>query len=206
MSDVPSAPLDSGSAKPVAAYLERRQRRRLLAKATIRVLATTVLVLVVYFQIPVGRDPTTWGAVALVASLIAFLVAVGFQIRRIVDAPLPQLRAIETVATAIPVFVVIFALVYVSMSEAQADSFNQPVTRITGLYFTVTVFTSVGFGDVVARTDTARAVVTVQMLLDLVLLGGLVRAIIGASRVGLARRRAEAEQAAAPHTEPSSNQ
>ena len=70
----------------------------------------------------------------------------------------------------------IFALVYVAMSEAQADSFNLPVTRITGLYFTVTVFTTVGFGDVVARTDTARAVVTVQMLLDLVLLGGLVRA------------------------------
>ena len=185
---------------------ERRQRRRLLAKATIRLLATTVLLLLFYFQVPIGRDTTAWGAVALVASLITFAVAIGFQIRRIVDAPLPQLRAVETVTTAIPVFIVIFALVYVTMSEVQPDSFNQPVTRISGLYFTVTMFTTVGFGDIVARTDTARAVVTVQMLLDLVLLGGLVRAVAGASRIGLERRRAEATQATEQASRPSSTQ
>jgi hypothetical protein len=68
------------------------------------------------------------------------------------------------------------------------------VTRVGALYFTVAVFTTVGFGDIVARSDPARALVTVQMLLDLVILGGLVRAIIGASRIGLERRRAEANQ------------
>ena len=98
----------------------------------------------------------------------------------------------ETVTTAIPVFVIIFALVYVTMSETQPDSFNEHVTRVGALYFTVAVFTTVGFGDIFARSDPARAVVTVQMVLDLVILGGLVRAIIAASRIGLERRRAEA--------------
>jgi len=186
------ASIESGN--PVVASLERRQRRRLLVKATIRFLATTILLLLLYFQIPIGRDTTAWGAAALAASLVAFAIAIGFQIRRILDAPLPQLRAVETIVTAIPVFIVIFALVYVTMSDVQPDSFNQPVTRITGLYFTVTMFTTVGFGDIVARTDTSRAVVTVQMLLDLVILGGLVRVVIGASRIGLERRRAEATQ------------
>ena len=142
--------------------------------------------------------PTTWGLITLVASLVAFTVAVGFQIRRIVDAPLPQLRAVETVATAIPIFVIIFALVYVTMSDMQPDSFTQPISRITGLYFTVTVFTTVGFGDIVARSDTAKAFVTAQMVLDLIILGGLVRAILGASRVGLERRRAEVNQRSRP--------
>ena len=97
-------------------------------------------------------------------------------------------------ATIVPVFVIIFALVYVTMSQMQPDSFNQPLSRLAGLYFTVTVFTTVGFGDIVARSDAARAVVTAQMVLDLIILGGLVRAIVGASRLGLERRRAEATQ------------
>ena len=163
-----------------------------------RIFATTALLLLVYFQIPIGGGVTTWGIVTLLASLLAFALAAGFQMRRIVDAPLPQLRAIETVATAIPVFVIIFALVYVTMSEMQPDSFSEPVTRAAGLYFAVTVFTTVGFGDIVARSDTARLVVTVQMVLDLIILGGLVRAIIGASRIGLERRRAEADQLGRP--------
>ncbi len=158
----------------------------------VRVVVTTVLVLVVYFALPVGEQTSTRTAVVLVCSLIALTVAVVFQIRRIVDAPLPQLRAVETLATAIPAFIVIFALVYVTVSDVQPDAFNVPVTRIAGLYFTVTVFTTVGFGDIVARTDTARAIVTGQMVLDLVVLGGLVRVVIGASRLGLAQRRAEA--------------
>ena len=97
-----------------------------------------------------------------------------------------------------PLFVIIFALVYVTMSDMQPDSFTQPITRVTGLYFTVTVFTTVGFGDIVARSDTARAFVTAQMVLDLIILGGLVRAILGASRLGLERRRAEANQLPSP--------
>ena len=98
-------------------------------------------------------------------------------------------------------FIVIFTLVYVTMSEVDPGAFDEPVTRIAGLYFTVTVFTTVGFGDIVARTDAARAVVTVQMLLDLVILGGLVRVVIGASQLALMRRRSEANQ---PGGEPTS--
>ncbi len=175
-----------------------RRPGRVVVGAALRIIATTALLLVVYFQIPIGGNATSWGLITLVASLAAFTVAVGFQIRRIVDAPLPQLRAVETVATAIPIFVIIFALVYVTMSDMQPDSFTQPISRISGLYFTVTVFTTVGFGDIVARSDTAKAFVTAQMVLDLIILGGLVRAILGASRVGLERRRAEVNQRSRP--------
>jgi len=184
---------DGGTTTEALAWFET-QPRPLLMKAAARIVASTALLLLVYFQIPIGGGATTWGIVTLLASLVAFALAVGLQMKRIVEAPLPQLRAIETVTTAIPVFVIIFALVYVTMSETQPDSFNEHVTRVGALYFTVAVFTTVGFGDIVARSDPARALVTVQMLLDLVILGGLVRAIIGASRIGLERRRAEANQ------------
>ncbi len=198
MNDEPKPSLGLNPTTQDLAALEH-VRRRLLIKVVIRILATTALLLLVYFQIPIGETATTWGLVTLLASLLVFAVVVGFQIRRIVDAPLPQVRAVETVATIVPVFVIIFALVYVTMSQMQPDSFNQPLTRLASLYFTVTVFTTVGFGDIAARSDAARAVVTAQMVLDLIILGGLVRAIVGASRLGLERRRAEATQHRSTH-------
>lgn len=57
-----------------------------------------------------------------------------------------------------------------------------------GLYFTVTVFSTVGFGDITAASQSARLVVTVQMLLDLLALGLVVRAFVSA--VQAARQQA----------------
>ena len=45
-----------------------------------------------------------------------------------------------------------------------AASFTEPLTRADALYFTVTVFSTVGFGDITAKSETARVVLIVQML------------------------------------------
>ena len=37
------------------------------------------------------------------------------------------------------------------MSALAASSFNQPMTHTNALYFTVTVFATVGFGDITAK-------------------------------------------------------
>jgi len=62
------------------------------------------------------------------------------------------------------------------------------LSRTATLYFTVTVFASVGFGDIVATTDISRTLVMVQMILDLIVLGAVIRIFIGAVQV--ARRGA----------------
>jgi voltage-gated potassium channel len=49
------------------------------------------------------------------------------------------------------------------------------------------VFSTVGFGDITPGTDLARIMVSVQMLLDLVIIGVVVRLLLNAARVGLAR-------------------
>ena len=59
------------------------------------------------------------------------------------------------------------------------------LTHTDGLYFAVTVFSTVGFGDITAKTEAARLVVTGQMIADLVILGLAVKIILGA----LSRRR-----------------
>jgi len=63
------------------------------------------------------------------------------------------------------------------MARDRPGSFSQPLTRVDALYFAMTVFTTVGFGDIAARSQVARVVVIVQMLADLVYVGLLARVL-----------------------------
>jgi hypothetical protein len=66
---------------------------------------------------------------------------------------------------------------------AQDDPANfstHTLTRTDALYFTVTVFATVGFGDISATSQVARCFVTAQMILDLLVLGLGVRVFVGA--------------------------
>ena len=69
--------------------------------------------------------------------------------------------------------------------------FTEPLTRSDSLYLTVTIFATVGFGDISARAVTARLVVTAQMLLDLVVLGLGIHVILGAVKRGKANADTE---------------
>jgi hypothetical protein len=81
----------------------------------------------------------------------------------------------------------VFATVYFATGQSDPASFSQRLSRTASLYFTMTVFSSVGFGDIVPVTDTARVLVIFQMLGDLVLIGIVARAILGAVQSGLRR-------------------
>ena len=71
----------------------------------------------------------------------------------------------------VPFYLLLFASTYFLMERASAANFTQPLTRTDALYFSVTVFTTVGFGDITAKSETARVVLIVQMIGDLALLG-----------------------------------
>ncbi len=60
------------------------------------------------------------------------------------------------------------------------ESFTQPMNKVAAVYFSVTILATVGFGDIAPVTDLTRIVVTVQMVLDLVLIGAAVK-LLGAS-------------------------
>lgn len=141
-----------------------------------------------YVLIPIrrGGEGSEWPW--LVLELGVFAIIVALQVPAIAKARYPILRAVETLAILIPVFLLIFARIYLAASQGHASAFNQHLTTVSALYFTVTVFASVGFGDIVARSEGMQLLVTLQMLLNLAVFGVVIRLLVYAARRGVARR------------------
>ena len=166
----------------------RRARRRLIALALTRTALTVTAVLVLYYVLPLDRSFRPRTLVVLFLGLVAFAALVTWQVRGILRSSAPALRAVESVALTVPLFLVVFAAVYVVLARTDPGSFTEPLTRTDSLYFVVTVFATVGFGDISPVTELARAVVTVQMVCDLLLIGLVLRVFLTAvnSRRGVA--------------------
>lgn len=165
-----------------------RQAWRLGLLALLRATLTVAALGAVYFLIPTrGGDAGPDWPWAILA-LCVFVVAVGIQVPVIVKAKYPVLRALESLAALLPAYLLIFARIYLSTSLSNASAFNEPLTAASALYFTVSVFASVGFGDIVANADSMRLLVTLQMLLNLVVFGVVIRVLASAARRGVARR------------------
>lgn len=166
-----------------------RPSRGRVVLVAVRAAATTATLVLVYFVLPLSTRPDAVTLVLLVAGLVALGVLIVWQTRAIVRARHPGLRAVETLAVVIPAFLLLFAAGYFLASQAQPESFSEPLDRVDALYFTITVFATVGFGDISPVAAGTRMVVAVQMLADLVILGFVLQAIVGAARRGIARGR-----------------
>jgi voltage-gated potassium channel len=145
--------------------------------AALRISIYTVSVFALYGLAPLDSRRDGWIIVELTLALLALAVVLVWQIRAIIRSPFPRLQAIEAVAISIPLLIVSFATTYVELAQVNPASFTEPVNRIDGVYFTVTVLATVGFGDIAPRTDAARLIVTGQMTADLFLLGVIAKVI-----------------------------
>jgi voltage-gated potassium channel Kch len=108
-------------------------------------------------------------------------------------------RAAEALAPTLPLFLLLFASAYFAMARASPANFStHSLTRTDSLYFTVTTFSTVGYGDITAASQAARLVVTAQIILDLLALGLGIRVFIGTVQ----RARQEQPEAADPAASP----
>ena len=186
----------TGGTGPGAEILhEARASGRMIVWAVLRVVVSIAVVTALYYLLPFDRSSTGVVVTLLAAELVVFVGLIAFQVRAIIASPFPGLRAIEALATSVPLFLALFAATYFVMARLSPGSFTAPLTRTDALYFTVTVFSTVGFGDITAKTETARLVVTGQMIADLVILGLAIKAIVGAIRRGRQRQPQDADHA-----------
>jgi hypothetical protein len=166
----------------------RSQRGSIVVRTSLRALLTATLLVVLYYVAPMGATLNTHSVLLLIVCLAAFTAILAWRIRGITRAEYPGLRAIETLAAAVPLYILGFATTYFLAEQTNSAYFSQPLTRTDALYFSVTVLSTVGFGDITAKTDAARLVVTAQMFFDLILLGFGARVFVGAVKLGRQRR------------------
>ena len=183
--------------------LPARQRRRIVIGASLRTIATIVVVVAIYFRIPMDRAVTATTVIGLVIGVLALFAIIAWQIREIMRSEHPVVRAVEALAFAIPVYVLLFATIYFLMAHAQSAAFGVPLSRTDAMYFSATVFTTVGFGNIAAQSEAARIIVTFQMMLDLVIIGIVVRGVLSAVKAG--RQRPATPGAPVPGAEPGGN-
>jgi voltage-gated potassium channel len=169
---------------PVLA-LSPAQRRRRLAVGLLRALAITVVLVAVYYVVPLDRltDVPLW--LTLAVGLLVLATVASYQVKAITRSRHPAVKAVEALAVTAPLFLLLFAASYFVMAAADASNFNaETLTRTDSLYFTVTVFATVGFGDISATSQVARIAVMAQMILDLLVLGLLVKVFLNAVQLG----------------------
>lgn len=157
-----------------------RPSARRIAWSLLRVVGSVAALVALYYALPLDHSSTGAVVAMLLIGLAGFVVLVAAQVRSIIRSPHPGMRALEALSTCVPFFLLLFSATYVALAALSPNSFGEHLSHSGGIYFTVTVFSTVGFGDITAKTDTARLVVTVQMLADLVVLGLGIKVIVGA--------------------------
>jgi hypothetical protein len=169
-------------------------RKRMVVASLLRAGASVTVLVLVYYKIPLDRplDTATWIGFGL--GLVAFAAVIAWQVRAILVSDVPRLRAIEAVASGLPILLLLFASTYLRISQDAPDSFTEVLGRTDALYFTVTVFSTVGFGDIAPRSELARILTMIQMITGLVVVGLVAKILLGA--VQTAVRRRETTQAA----------
>jgi ion channel len=88
---------------------------------------------------------------------------------------------------------VLFAAAYLRIADVDTGAFSEPLSRTDALYFTITVVSTVGFGDITPTTDLAgpgRAATMVQILGDLLVVRLVLHLMVDAVKTGRQRRAA----------------
>jgi voltage-gated potassium channel len=152
------------------------------------------LILVVYFAAPVQftlNEATGWRIATSVVALGLLAAFVVLVLRRQVD---DESRRVDGLITVILVVVVAFAMAFYIMEKSSPGEVVDLNTRLDSLYFTVSTLLTIGYGDVHAQGQAARALVLVQVVFDVVFVA--TAAGLLSSRVrSRARQRSEARTA-----------
>ncbi len=154
----------------------------------------TVVLIALYYVLPLDHLAGVPLWVILVVGIVALVGVAAYQVSAVIRARHPAIRAVEALATTAPLFLLLYAATYFVLAKSGPENFNvHTLTRTDSLYFTVTVFSTVGFGDITATSQPARLLVTAQMILNLLILGLGIRVFIGAIQIARQRRPTDPE-------------
>jgi voltage-gated potassium channel len=170
------------SSEEPKSHVAEERRRREVVWGLVRAFVSAVLMVAVYYVLPLDDRSGAYVVAGLLLALGVLGWVMVWQLRSVVRSRLPAVRAVQALSTAAALFLVLFAASYFILAENDASAFNEPLNRSDALYFTVTIFATVGFGDITAQSEFARLMVTGQMLLDLLIVGLGLQVLVEAVR------------------------
>jgi len=135
------------------------------------IVGVSAIALAVYFVIPFDEEIGVVLAGLVVVATIGALVPLAIhRSGQVMASDQPVLVAAQALFTMITVLIVSFASVYYVLGTHQPHQMQGIETKIDALYFTITVVSTVGFGDITATGQGARLIVSANMIVNLVLL------------------------------------
>ncbi|WP_329566640.1 potassium channel family protein [Streptomyces sp. NBC_01361] len=167
--------------------------RRAATRAAVRSLLTAALAVTAYCLLPLDSAFTAGTVLWLAGGIVVVALLLSRQIRTISLSQRPELQAMEALAATLTLYLLLFAATYYLMGQSASDSFSEPLSRSDAVYFTITVFSTAGFGDISARSEPARLLVTGQMLLNLLWIGVAARHLVSAVKQSRTQQHRSAE-------------
>ncbi|MEO3785024.1 potassium channel family protein [Actinocorallia sp. B10E7] len=136
---------------------------------------------ILYFSVPMTRKDLSGGtpavrALVLLAALGLIALVLVVQARRSLGEDRLMIERFAPLLGVVNLVVLFFSLIY----YGNAGSFSGLETKMDSLYFTVSTLCTVGYGDITPISQGARAVVTVQMVFDLVIVTSAISFIVSA--------------------------
>ncbi|GAA3291139.1 potassium channel family protein [Streptomyces cinereospinus] len=164
-----------------------RPGRRVAAAAFARGTVIAAGLVAGYYLLPMERV-TAETVVWLVCGLLAVVAVFAWEVRTVIRSAHPRLKAVEALAATVPLYVLLFASAYYLLGHSFPSAFSEHLTRTDALYFALTTFSTVGYGDITARSQAGRVLAMLQMAGGLLLVGVAARVLAGAVREGLRQR------------------
>ncbi len=150
--------------------------------AVVRPVTTVGVLTLVYYRLPMDQPEDGYTVLRLVCGLLLVGLVFWWQVRMIGRAAHPGWQGVQALALVIPLFLLVFANACFLLARHQPGSFSSALSRTDALYFVVTVFATVGFGDITPVSTAARVLVTVLMIGDLLVVGVALKVVLAAVR------------------------
>jgi voltage-gated potassium channel len=134
-----------------------------------------------YAFLPFGGERWWLSGLLGVAAVIAVIPFIIRRLGRLQVSEQPIFDAIQALAVSVTALVLGFAALCESLAY-HSNHFSGLDDKFDAAYFAVTTLSTVGYGDIYAVSNTARLIVTFQIIFNLVFLGGVVRIITNVGR------------------------
>lgn len=166
-----------------AAVRTSASKRRILL-GVIRLTLILGGLLALYAVLPFQGDDWAIGAVVGVVAIVSIIPFTIKRVDDIDDSPYPAMAMVESLTMIAAMLVLGFSGLYLTI-DRNGTQFNGLETRVDAVYFTVTTLSTVGFGDINASGQSARVMVTIQVMLNFTLFAFAVKTVTGSASTRL---------------------